>query len=388
MLNMSIKVSKMSFHDIHLNLHKSQGSYVFDDNTDRSYLDFFGMYASLPLGYNHEVFDEEFHREMREVSTLKVTNCEFDSDIKDRFVQNFYEFAGDDRYNQFHFTCTGSLAVECACKLTLDSTGKDVIVSLANSFHGIHGYGNFTTSKFCPVKSRLDGFPDLQWPKVHNISELEFQISKGNVGGILVEPIQATFGDNHLDKSYLRQIADIANVNKIPLIFDEIQTGFGTTGKPWYYQHTDVVPDMVVFGKKSQVCGVMTTPNIPFEENGVNKLSVTFDGDLVDMLRSIYIMKAYKKNNLLKNAERQGKRIIKELSKNKSLEKTRGVGLLIAFDLSSREHRDNFVAKLRESGMICNPTGEKSVRLRPNLSVTDKEVEHALKIIRRTSQEI
>ena len=272
------------------------------------------------------------------------------------------------------------MAVECACKLALQHTGKTKIVSLENSYHGIHGYGNFTTGKFFPVAPKLDGLPDLNWAKIRNTSELEDEISKGDVGGILVEPIQATFGDNHLDKKYLKEISDLAKQNNIPLIFDEIQTGFGTTGKPWYFQHTDVVPDLVVFGKKSQVCGVMTTPDISFDKSG--NLCCTFDGDILDMLRSVYVMKAYEELDLLNNADRQGKRIVSELKQIDGLYDVRGVGLLVAFDLISKESRDMFVDKLRNSGMICNPTGEKSVRLRPNLAVADQEVDLAIKTIR------
>jgi len=362
---------------------KSHGSYLFDKNTNREYLDFFGMYSSLPLGYNHEVFDDEFHSEMRDISTVKVANCEFHTDVYDTFCNKFNQFAGLGKYENYHFTCTGSLAVECACKLAMDYTGNDKIVSLANSFHGIHSYGNFATSKFYPVKDRLQGFPDLRWPKVRDVFELDFQISKGDVAGILVEPIQATFGDNHFTKGYLKSIAKMAKENDIPLIFDEIQTGFGTTGKPWYFEHLDIEPDIVVFGKKSQVSGIMSTSKIPFK-NG-SRLCVTFDGDIVDMLRSTYIMKAYEKYDLLDNASKQGKRLINELTSIDSLESVRGRGLMIAFDMKDNKTRNDFVDKLKNNGMICNPTGERSVRLRPNLAVSDSDIEKCTSIIRSST---
>ena len=377
---MSIKTTNMSFWDIRIDFEKSHGSYLFDKNTNREYLDFFGMYSSLPLGYNHEVFNEEFHDEMKKISTVKVANCEFHTDVYDKFCNKFNQFAGLDTYKNYHFTCTGSLAVECASKLAMDYTGKDKIVSLANSFHGIQSYGNFSTSKFYPVKDRLRGFPDFGWPKIHDVFELDFQISKGDVAGILIEPVQATYGDNHLTAGYLKSIAKVAKENDIPLIFDEIQTGFGTTGKPWYFEHLDIEPDIVVFGKKSQVSGIMSTSKIPFK-NG-SRLCVTFDGDIVDMLRSIYIMKAYHQHNLLDNAVKQGKKITSELCRIYSLENVRGIGLMIAFDLSDRKTRDDFVVNLKNCGMICNPTGEKSVRLHPNLAVSDSEIENCISMIR------
>ncbi len=380
---MSIKTTNMSFWDMRIDFDKSHGSYLFDKNTNREYLDFFGMYSSLPLGYNHKVFDEEFHREMRSISTVKVANCEFHTDVYDRFCDKLNQFAGLGKYENYHFTCTGSLAVECACKLAMDYSGKDTIVSLANSFHGIHSYGNFATSKFYPVKDRLHGFPNLHWPKVHNVFELDFQITKGNVAGILVEPIQATFGDNHFSMGYLKSISKMAKDNDIPLIFDEIQTGFGTTGKPWYFEHLDIEPDIVVFGKKSQVSGIMSTPKIPFT-NG-SRLCVTFDGDILDMLRSTYIMKAYEEYDLLNNAIQQGKKLVNDLSSVDGLLNVRGIGLMIAFDMESKTIRDDFVDKLKNNGMICNPTGEKSVRLRPNLAVTDDDIQQCICTIRSST---
>ena len=135
-----------------------------------------------------------------------------------------------------------------------------------------------------------------------------------------------------------------------------------------------------VLGKKSQVCGVMTTSDISFEKSG--NLCCTFDGDIVDMLRSIYVMKAYEEFDLLDNASKQGEKLVSELSGIECLHDVRGVGLLVAFDMKNRESRDVFVDKLRNAGMICNPTGEKSVRLRPNLAVTDQEIDLAIETIR------
>ena len=380
---MSIRTTNMSFWDIRIDFEKSHGSYLFDKNTNREYLDFFGMYSSLPLGYNHPIFTDKFHKQMKTISTIKVTNCEFHTDVYDKFCQKFYDFAGLKRYNHYHFTCTGSLAVECAIKLAMDHTGNKKVICINNSFRGIHSYGNFTTSKFYPVNTRLEGFPDLNWPKVETIEELISELKQGDIAAVLVEPIQATFGDNHLNKLFLRQIASEAKKHDVPLIFDEIQTGFGTTGKPWYFQHLNIRPDIVVFGKKSQVSGLMTTPKFSFEKG--SRLCVTFDGDIVDMLRATYIMDAYQKMNLLDNAKTNGDYLKQELNKNECLHNVRGIGLMVAFDMESREKRDEFVEKIKSDGMICNPTGEKSIRLRPNLAVTVEDINRCVSIIRRNT---
>jgi L-lysine 6-transaminase len=118
-----------------------------------------------------------------------------------------------------------------------------------------------------------------------------------------------------------------------------------------------------------------------FENN--KKLSVTFDGDIVDMLRAKYVMKAYNKYNLLQEAREKGLELLKKLKDIEGILNVRGKGLLVAFDLENRETRDKFSVDLKANGMICNPTGEKSIRLRPNLAVTDEEIETSINIIRR-----
>jgi len=112
------------------------------------------------------------------------------------------------------------------------------------------------------------------------------------------------------------------------------------------------------------------------------RLCVTFDGDIVDMLRSIYIMKEYE-NGIMENVVEQGKFLRDKLQTIPQLNNTRGVGLMTAFDMDDEEARDAFVEKVRENGMILNPTGENSIRLRPNLAVDRIDIEKCIEIIKK-----
>lgn len=132
----------------------------------------------------------------------------------------------------------------------MEHTGKKRIVSISNSFHGVQSYGNFTTDRFYPVSERLEGFPDFNWPKVKDISEFIKEVSSGDVAALLIEPIQATFGDNYLNKSFIKELCQEAKSRSVPVIFDEIQTGFGVTGDVWYFNKLNILPDIVIFGKK------------------------------------------------------------------------------------------------------------------------------------------
>ena len=288
--------------NIRYDFERSYGSYIYDKNTENEYLDFFSMFSSIPLGYNHPTFSSKsFVDEMTKVSKFKIVNCEFATDEYDRFYKKFMDFVScDGQFVGAHFCSTGALAVECAVKAAMYHSKKTKIVSVKNNFHGIMSYGNVVTTRFFPVTTRLGGFPgEGVWPHFESSDELRSLLSlDDSIAGVMVEPIQSTFGDNYLNHNFLREVRDICDEFKVPLIFDEIQTGFGTTGKVWFFEHLDIVPDIVVFGKKAQVCGIMAKE----EFAGIFKTKIlytTWDSDLVDMVRSTYIIDTIKKDGLM-----------------------------------------------------------------------------------------
>tara|TARA_A100000164_G_C21839299_1_gene739301 strand:- start:65 stop:1255 length:1191 start_codon:yes stop_codon:yes gene_type:complete len=387
-----IKTSDISFHGIKVNLDKSSGSYVYDDNTGREYLDFFGMYSSQALGYNHPSFSTaEFKKEVIKAATVKVCNCEMSTEIYESFVEDFSNFAIPEQYTGVHFACTGGLAVEGAIKTALyhmlskGLRGDLPIISFKKSFHGITSYGNFTTDRVGPAGKRLNGYPDMNWPKANSVSHLKDIIESGlKVGAVILEPIQCTSGDKHISLEDLDNIRQITSQHKIPLIFDEVQTGFCATGNVWFFQKLSWSPDIVVFGKKSQVSGFFVKEGFDqiFNSNEAGRLCITFDGDIIDMVRCKNIIRVINHDDLLSNVRNREQQIMSHILQIPGIINPRSAGLLIGFDLKDRKTRDTFVRDLSNIGMICNPTGEKSVRMRPSLSVTESEISHAMSLVR------
>ena len=380
-------MSETSVFNIRINFKKSKGSYIFDKNKRKRFLDFMGMYSSLPLGYNHKIFNKSFKREIEKVSPLKVVNCEILSDEYDNFFNKFKKFTSLDSYTNYAFTCTGALANEAAVKTAMWYKGPKktgYILSLKNSFHGINSVGNIITTRFPGIDLRQDNLPgELVWPQAKNIDQAIkiIQSKDKNLQGIIIEPIQATFGDNYLAKNKLLKLRRICTEYDIPLIFDEVQTGFGSTNKVWYFQHLGIEPDIVTFGKKCQVSGIMVKQSHSKVFEFPKRLSVTFDGELIDMIRCKYIIKAIEKYNLLERGKFLSKYFTDKLKSLKKFKSVRSTGLLFCLDFNSKYKRDVFVDELYKNGMICNPTGDMSVRMRPNLAVTKKEINKALEII-------
>ena len=174
------------------------------------------------------------------------------------------------------------------------------------------------------------------------------------------------------------------------MIFDEIQVGFGSTGKLWYFEHLDIVPDMVLFGKKTQVSGFMTVEkyNGIFDPVHVPRLEVTWNSDTLDMIRSKYIIQAYEKYNILDNVSSRGTQIMERLSRTPAISGLRSKGLIIGFDLKDTSTRNKFMKLLYNKGMICNSTGQRSIRLRPNLALTSDDALYGCRLIEESLNEV
>ena len=383
-------LARNSKFNINVNFSKSNGSYLYDNNTDRRYLDFFGMYASLPLGYNHKVFQtEQYKSDILSASAFKINNCEFVSNESIRFDTNFQEFTNNGEYVHYHYTCTGALAVEAAIKTCIHHSGykKPNIVSFRNSFHGINSLSSFITDHFWPANKKLSGLPQIFSTKLScDLRQVEDYLSSNHTTCVLVEPIQCSAGDIHLDNEFFRGLRSLCDTYSVPLVFDEIQVGFGSTGKLWFYEHTGIVPDIVVFGKKTQLSGIMVNDKYGsiFDKDQVTRLEVTWDGDVLDMIRCDYIMKAYKQDNIIQSISEKSEYIVSHLRKLNNLLNVRSSGLIMAFDLSDMDKRDKLVRELYNNGLICNKTGKQSVRLRPNLAISYEDIEDFIYIMNKT----
>jgi L-lysine 6-transaminase len=362
-----------SVFDITIDFSKSQGSNVFDLNSHSYFLDLFSMFSSLPLGYNHPIFDESFDQKIKPISHLRMCNNLFNSAEFESFKKLFLEVSF---HNNLHFCSTGALAVEAAikCGFEFKKQPDSIVLGVKNSFHGINSWGFMTDAEISSVKNRVIHYPRNNW-LLYSLDELieKLENRPTNVSSVIIEPIQCTSGDIYLDTNKLKKIQELCKANEICFIVDEVQTGFGVTGEMWYSNTIGLNPDIIIFGKKSQISGIMT--NNKYAEaidSKYRKLEVTFDGDLIDAVRAEFILKAIKKYALLENIKKKSIIIRDELSS--MFENYRSEGYLIAFDFKNSKERDNFVINAYSNHLLVNPTNEKSIRMRPNLAFSDDEI--------------
>jgi L-lysine 6-transaminase len=171
-----------------------------------------------------------------------------------------------------------------------------------------------------------------------------------DIAAIIIEPIQGEGGDNHFRAEFFQVLRRLCDENDVLLIFDEVQSGMGITGRNWCCEHFGVLPDLLVFGKKAQVCGVMAGPRLDEVKDNCfrlpSRISSTWGGNFTDFVRSTHYLKIIEAENLVENARAKGRLFLAELERvareHAALTAARGRGLMLAFDLPNAERRDEF----------------------------------------------
>ena len=395
-----------------IDFEKSQGSWLYDKASGQKYLDCFGQFASLALGYNHPSLLEAKDR-LTNASMCKVVNSDLYSEEYASFVKALFGRALPNYFKYGFFIEGGALAVENCLKIAFDWKAKKEglsdaqaqdldVIHLRHAFHGRSGY-TMSLTNTGPLKTDL--FPRFNWTRIPsparhlpNAIELErlayemikHACRKGNVAAILVEPMQGEGGNNLFRTDFFLHLRKFANDYGALLIFDEVQTGFGGSGKWWCHEHYRHQPDLMAFGKKSQVCGVAATSRLDgvkdhcFKQSG--RINSTWGGNIVDMVRAEIIIETIEKENLLQQATEVGAHLQNGL-KELDLSNVRGLGTLVAFDMSSTEERDKMLSRLRKN-MVILPCGDRSIRFRPALTFTQEDADQAIEFIRKVVDEL
>tara|TARA_Y100000296_G_scaffold84685_1_gene118542 strand:+ start:4212 stop:5420 length:1209 start_codon:yes stop_codon:yes gene_type:complete len=375
----------------------SFGSYVVDLSTGKKYLDCYSQFASQPLGWKHASLIQA-QNEMGSVGRVKMANSDMYSEEYADFVEKFSEITPD--FKHYFFIEGGALGVENALKAAFDWKAKKLkythtvdinnldVFHLKNAFHGRTGY-TLSLTNTTPEKTAL--FPKFRWTTVEpDWEDIERRVHE-EVAAIIVEPIQGEGGDNHFPLEFFTNLRRIADERDCLLIFDEVQTGLGLTGKMWAYEHFDIVPDMMCFGKKTQVCGFCSTERIDeIKDNVFNtsgRINSTWGGNIVDMVRFSYIIDAIQNDKLVENAYHIGKHLLWCLRTMEGIDNVRGRGLMIAFDLPSSELRDRMMELLQED-MIALKCGSCSIRLRPPLTFSAEDANVACQYIQEAVKKL
>ncbi|HEX7830489.1 MAG TPA: L-lysine 6-transaminase [Thermoanaerobaculia bacterium] len=420
-------------YEIVMDLKKSKGSWVFDSRRGRNVLDFFTNFASVPIGYNHpKMATPEFRDRIADAAVNKPANSDIYTTHMAEFVETFGRLAIPANFaKHMFFVEGGSLAIENAIKSAMDwKVRKNFkkgyteekggqIMHLREAFHGRSGYTLSMTNTADPRKTQY--FPKFDWPRVDN-PKLTFPLTeesladaarreeaalaqakqflterKDEIAAFIMEPIQGEGGDNHFRPEFFRAIRQLCDENDIVLIFDEVQSGVGLTGKMWAFQHYGIEPDMFCFGKKTQVCGFVSNDRIFDIDDNVftvsSRINSTWGGNLTDMVRSQRYFEIIDEDKLVENAATVGAYFMGELDRFAQdfpnlVSNVRGKGLMCAFDLPSGDVRDAALNAFMAQDVMVLSSGHRSARFRPPLNLSMEEAGEGIRRMEKALKEL
>ncbi len=414
--------------DLTFDMEKSKGVYIYDSKNKRTLLDFFTCFASVPLGYNHAKMlnDEEFKKNLMLAALTNPSNSDIYTTQYAQFLETFERVGIPEYLPHAFFISGGTLAIENALKTAMDwKVQKNFakgytyergfkVLHFEHAFHGRSGY-TLSLTNTLPVKTKW--YAKFDWPRVSfpqvnfpyperghqdllkrealSITQVKqaFTDNKDDICAIIIEPVQSEGGDNHVRGEFMEQLRQLADENEALLIYDEIQTGVGLTGRFWCHEHfgENARPDILAFGKKMQVCGILAGKRVDEVENNVFKVSSrinsTWGGSLVDMVRSTRILEIIEEDNLCAKATENGQYLqdqLKHIAGNiPIISNVRGKGLLTAFDFPDKTTRDKFIKLGMDNHVMFLGCGNRTIRFRPALIIEKNNIDEGLHILQK-----
>ena len=406
-----------------VDLEKSRGCRLVDAVTGRELLDLYGFYGALPVGFNHPWFARpEVRADLLQAAGTKVANSDVLSVPYAMFVDTFSRVMGLAPLERYFFIEGGALAVENALKAAMDWKVRKNLAAghgpkgteIVHFEHAFHGRSGYTLSLTNTDPRKTEYFAKFIWPRVSSPSinfalpepqrtddvmarerRVEAQMVEIledraiDIAAVIIEPIQGEGGDNHFGGEWLATLRRLCDKFDVLLIFDEVQCGVGVTGRNWCCEHFGVSPDLLAFGKKAQVGGVMAGPRLDEVTDNCfrlpGRINSTWGGNLTDMVRATHYFRIIEQERLVENARSIGSAFLEGLralsAAEPLIQAPRGRGLMLAFDLPSREQRDEFHAGLFELGLLALRCGERSIRFRPVLDISMGVCQHALALL-------
>ena len=358
---------------------RGDGSRLYDAD-GRAYLDFVGGLAVTSLGHAHPVVAEAVAAQAR--TLLHVSNL-YGTTVGPEVAATLDRLLGGG--GQVFFANSGAEANECAIKLARKwgGPGRYALVSAYGSFHGrtlatLHATGQ--PQKHEPFQPLPEGFRHVAWG---DLEALAAAVDPSVVAAVLLEPLQGEGGVNPAPPGYLAGVRQLCDERHVLLMIDEVQTGLGRTGRWFGFQHEGVGPDVVTVAKalgngvpigacwaRAEVASAF----VPGDH------ATTFGGQPLAASAARAVLAVMEAEDVPRRAAGAGERLRAGLDALPGVARVRGLGLLLAADLSGRPAREAAAAAL-EAGLVVNPVTPTALRFAPSLLVTDAEIDEALAIL-------
>ena len=368
---------------ISLEILKASGSYIYDTNNNK-YLDFVAGVSASNLGHNNKKIKKAILKQINlywhvmvygefiQKPTVKL--CKLLSQNLPKLLSNTY------------LTNSGTEAIEAAMKLAKRVTGKSELIAAKNGYHG-NTQGAMSIMGFEDRKRAYRPLiPDIKFIEFNNIEDISIITNK--TAGVIVETIQGGAGFILPEKNYLKKLKQKCDEVGALLILDEIQPGIGRTGKLFAFEHFDIIPDILVYGKGlggGFPIGALTTRKkymALFKQNPILGHITTFGGHPVIAAAAHSNLKETLSSNIMSKIEEK-ENLIRRILKHKLIIEIRGKGLMLALILKKPDLTKKLVEGCLKNGLILfyllfEP---KAVRITPPLTISENEIKKGCKII-------
>ncbi|MDQ2658113.1 MAG: aspartate aminotransferase family protein [Bacteroidota bacterium] len=352
----------------------AQGSWLWDDKGEK-YLDLYGGHAVISIGHSHPHYVKTLSEQLRKIGFYSNS---VQNPLQRKFAAKLGEISGYADYQLF-LCNSGAEANENALKVASFLTGRKKVLAFRKSFHG-RTSGAVAATDNPKIVSPFNAGHDIVFAPLNDTAAFDAAMS-GEVAAVIVEGIQGVGGIQVPDDAFLRHVESSCRKYSALLILDEIQSGYGRTGKFFAHQFAGVKPDLITtakgMGNGFPIGGLLLNPDI---KAWSGMLGTTFGGNYLASAAGLAVLEVIEKENLLENAERIGAYWLEKLKGMPKITGLRGRGLMIGLDLPDefKQVRTNLLLKHH---IFTGESKPNTIRLLPSLAVTDEEADLLLKAL-------
>jgi len=348
---------------------KGEGCYTYDAQGNK-YLDLYGGHAVISIGHTHPHYVQ---RVTEQLNKLGFYSNSVQNSLQVQLAEKLGKASGYEDYSLFMIN-TGAEANENALKLASFYNGKKRIVSFGKSFHGRTSAAVRVTDNpkiVAPVNSGME----VTFLPLNDIDAVKAELAKGDVSSVIIEGIQGVGGIRIPDDNFLKQLRRVCDETDTVLILDEIQSGYGRSGKFFAHQYAGIRPDMITvakgIGNGFPIGAVLIAPKFKAVHG---QLGTTFGGNHLACVAALAVLEVMEDEKLVENAAEVGEFLMTELKKISGIKEVRGRGLMIGIEF------ENSAADIRrrllfDEKVFTGASGTNVIRLLPPLCLTKQQAE-------------
>ncbi|WP_299438698.1 aminotransferase class III-fold pyridoxal phosphate-dependent enzyme [uncultured Aquimarina sp.] len=343
------------------------------------YLDLYGGHAVISVGHGHPHYVKRLKEQIEKIGFYSNA---VQNSLQSQLADKLGELSGCNEYQLF-LCNSGAEANENALKLASFYTGKSRVVSFDNGFHGRTSAAVAATDN-AKINSPLNKQQNVTFLPLNDLELVDKELKKGDVCAVIIEPIQGVGGLDEGTTEFFKGLEKLCRKYNVVLILDEVQTGFGRTGKFFAYQHHGITPDIISIAKGMgngfPIGGILIAPHI---EPSYGLLGTTFGGNHLACTAALSVLEILETENLIDNAKLTGDYFISQATRLPGVKKVKGKGLMLGleFDFEVGDLRKKLIYD--EHIFTGGAINKKLLRILPPLTIGKAEIDQFIKALQK-----